>query len=135
MALSPNQRARQLRQIVNNAQDEGKKILAELVEMSDLRLSLIAFQDLEEILPTTNWIPDRADYPLFREYLDGDNTWRREGVYGFLDRFEEEVWYHTESTEEERAEIAERGSWDPNKYVPLLWEVLKNGHGKFTLDW
>ena len=135
MSLSPNQRASQLRQIVNNAQDEGKKILEDLVEKGDLRLALIAFQDLEGILPTTDWIPSREEYPLFRAYINGDDTWRREGVYGFLDRFEEEVWYHTESTEEEREEIAKRDSWDPNKHVPLLWEVLKNGHSKFTLDW
>lgn len=135
MALSPIQRASQLRQIVANAQKEGEAILKELVEKGDLRLALIAFQDLEEILPTTEWIPDRDKYPLFRAYIDRDDTWRREGVYGFLDRFDEEVWYHTESTEEERAEIAKRDTWDPNKYVPLLWEVLKNGHSKFTLDW
>ncbi|MGL5016211.1 MAG: hypothetical protein ACRC6V_18325 [Bacteroidales bacterium] len=135
MALSPNQRASQLRQIVSNAQTEGSQILKELVEKGDLRLALIAFQDLEDILPITNWIPDREVYPLFREYIDRDDTLRREGVYGFLDRFEEEVWYHTESTEEEREEIAKRDSWDPNKYVPLIWEILKNGHGKFTLDW
>lgn len=135
MALSPNQRASQLRQIVGNAQTEGKQILKELVEKGDLRLALMAFQDLEDILPTTDWIPRKEVYPLFREYIDRDDTLRREGVYGFFDRFEEEVWYHTESTEEEREEIAKRDSWDPHKYVPLLWEVLKNGHSKFTLDW
>ena len=128
-------RAKELKQGLAEIGLASKLLLQDAVDTHNLGLALKVYQEVEDILPTTRWIPSRETYPLFRAYIDDDDTWRREGVYGFLDRFEEEVWFYTEASEEDKERIRKEGNWDPTKYEALLWEVVKNKNGEFTLDW
>ncbi|MGL4353202.1 MAG: hypothetical protein ACRCTP_04595 [Aeromonas popoffii] len=114
---------------------QAKFLLKEAVATGDFEKALQVFQHVEELLPTTSWIPSREEYPLFREYIDRQDHFRREGTYGFLDMFEEEIWYFLEATDEEIAQIEQEDRWHPMETTAILLEVMKNGYSKFRFDW
>lgn len=114
---------------------QAQALLKQAVETGDFEKALQVFNHVEELLPTTRWLPSQEEYPLFREYIERHDHFRREGVYSFLDMFEEEVWYFLDSTEEEKAQIEQEDRWHPMQIVPTLLEIMKNGHSKFRFDW
>lgn len=130
------EQAQDLKKLHEESKKKAQDLLKRVIQTNNLGYALQVFQEVEELLPTTRWIPSRDEYPLFREYLDGYDHYRREGVYEFLSMFEEDIWYFVDATEEEQNEALDNTyGWDPRKSAPILWGVIKNGHGKFTLDW
>lgn len=130
------EQARDLKNLFEESQRQAKKLLEQAVEAGNLGTALSVMEQVEDMLPTTRWIPDRNEFPLIREHIDNHDHYRREGVYDLLGMFEEEVWYFVDATEEEQVEaLNNEYGWDPRKSEPLLWEIVKSGYGKFRFDW
>lgn len=130
------ERAKVLKELHDRTKEEAQALLKQVAETNNLGYALMVMQEVEDLLPATQWIPDRAEFPLIRAHIDNYDHYRREGVYGLLDMFEEEIWYFVDATEEEQREALNNDyGWDPHKSVPVLWEIIKSGYGKFRLDW
>lgn len=128
-------KAQELKNLSKEVTKQARDLLNDAIETGDLKQALQVFQMLKSILPTTSWCPRKESYPLFWVYLDRYDHLQRGGVYSFLGMLEEEIWYFTKATEEEIADITKEGEWHPEESAPMLWEIMKNGHSKFTFDW
>lgn len=130
------EQARDLKNLHEETQRQAKKLLDKSILTNNLGYALMVFEQVEDLLPTTRWIPDRNQFPLIREHIDNYDHYRREGVYDFIGMFEEEIWFFVDATEEEQEKALQNDyGWDPHKSAPVLWEIVKSGYGKFRFDW
>ncbi|UIW10551.1 hypothetical protein PQC38_gp075 [Aeromonas phage BUCT695] len=116
----------------------AKEILDTGIKSGDLGTALRAYQTVEDTLPSDRYMPCQSVYPHFYEYIRGQDFQRHE-TRGYLDVFEDEVWFFTEASEDEKEEImtgaVEKGEWNPYQYQHILWEIVKGGKKSFTWDW
>lgn len=126
-------KASKLNKIVNQAKMEAWELLKEAIDTGDIRQAGNVFLAVNRLLPMHEWIVDERAYPLVRPSIDAVDYSRCE-VIRFENAFDEEFYIVLNNPQPYHG----RKAWDPEKLekaTAIVWEIVKNGHAGFTLDW
>lgn len=127
------EKASELNKLVNKAKQEAWHLLKEAVDTGDIRQALNVFLAVNKLLPMHEWIIDERAYPLVRPSVDARDYNRCE-VIRFSNMYDEEFYIVRNDPQPQHG----RKAWDPEKLekaTAIVWEIVKNGHAGFTLDW
>lgn len=104
--------------------------LEKAVELGDIKQAWEVFKGLTPLLPKNEWLPDSGTYPLFRAFLDKSCYTERYQQLAFSELMDDAVHYFFD--EEETEDYA---GFSKEQIEAVMWEVMRNGDGKFTYDW